>query len=86
MLQKKLEDTEHALGDLEERYRQANATIKEKEYLIANLLRSGEYKMMLLMETSNRVYLCHFPFFLVSYGYILFGKGAVHTIWTSFYH
>ncbi|RWR95516.1 kinesin-like protein KIN-5D [Cinnamomum micranthum f. kanehirae] len=38
--QKKLEDTEHALGELEERYRQANATIKEKEYLIANLLRS----------------------------------------------
>ncbi|KAL6011158.1 Kinesin-like protein KIN-5D [Asimina triloba] len=38
--QGKLEDTEHALCDLEERYRQANATIKEKEYLIGNLLRS----------------------------------------------
>ncbi|XP_058109930.1 kinesin-like protein KIN-5D [Magnolia sinica] len=38
--QRKLEDTEHALCDLEERYRQANSTIKEKEYLIANLLRS----------------------------------------------
>lgn len=40
--QKRLEDTEHALFDLEERYRQANATIKEKEYLISNLLKSGE--------------------------------------------
>ncbi|XP_010253418.1 PREDICTED: kinesin-like protein KIN-5D isoform X2 [Nelumbo nucifera] len=38
--QKKLEDTEHVLFDLEERYRQANATIKEKEYIISNLLRS----------------------------------------------
>ncbi|XP_039128668.1 kinesin-like protein KIN-5A [Dioscorea cayenensis subsp. rotundata] len=38
--QKRLEDTEHALFDLEERYRQANATIKEKEYLISNLLKS----------------------------------------------
>lgn len=38
--QKKLENTEHALFDLEERYRQANATIKEKEFLISNLLRA----------------------------------------------
>ena len=37
-----LQETEHALADLEERFRQANATIKEKEYLIANLLKSGE--------------------------------------------
>ncbi|XP_077239637.1 kinesin-like protein KIN-5D [Tasmannia lanceolata] len=38
--QKKLEDTENALCDLEERYRHAISTIKEKEYLISNLLRS----------------------------------------------
>lgn len=38
--EKKLEETEFALSDLEERYRQANATIKEKDYLISNLLRS----------------------------------------------
>uniref|UniRef100_A0A1D1XJA0 Kinesin-related protein n=2 Tax=Anthurium amnicola TaxID=1678845 RepID=A0A1D1XJA0_9ARAE len=38
--QKKLEGTEHALFDLEEKYRQSNLTIKEKEYLIYNLLRS----------------------------------------------
>ncbi|KAK9157985.1 hypothetical protein Scep_004559 [Stephania cephalantha] len=38
--QKKLENTEQVLFDLEERYRQANATIKEKEFLISNLLRS----------------------------------------------
>nr|CAN60112.1 hypothetical protein VITISV_018380 [Vitis vinifera] len=37
---KKLEETEHTLFDLEERHRQANATIKEKEYLISNLLKS----------------------------------------------
>ncbi|XP_051131910.1 kinesin-like protein KIN-5D [Andrographis paniculata] len=40
MTQKKLLDTEHALLDLEERHRQANATIKEKEFLISNLLKS----------------------------------------------
>ncbi|MQM17248.1 hypothetical protein Taro_050219 [Colocasia esculenta] len=38
--QKKLEETEHALFDLDEKYRQALHTIKEKEYLIYNLLRS----------------------------------------------
>lgn len=38
--EKKLQETEHALADLEERFRQANATIKEKEYLISNLLKS----------------------------------------------
>ncbi|XP_047321316.1 kinesin-like protein KIN-5D [Impatiens glandulifera] len=38
--EKKLRETEHTLIDLEERHRQANATIKEKEYLISNLLNS----------------------------------------------
>lgn len=38
--QKKLENTEYALLDLEERYRQANNTISEKEFLICNLLKS----------------------------------------------
>ncbi|BFG34260.1 hypothetical protein CerSpe_205340 [Prunus speciosa] len=38
--EKKLEETGNALFDLEEKHRQANATIKEKEFLIANLLRS----------------------------------------------
>ncbi|GAB2274291.1 Kinesin-like protein KIN-5D [Dionaea muscipula] len=38
--EKKLEETEHALADLEEKHRQTNATIKEKEYIISNLLRS----------------------------------------------
>ncbi|XP_021856268.1 kinesin-like protein KIN-5D [Spinacia oleracea] len=40
MTQKKLEETEHAFSDLEEKHRQANATIKEKEFIITNLLRS----------------------------------------------
>ncbi|KAJ8440238.1 hypothetical protein Cgig2_024003 [Carnegiea gigantea] len=40
LTEKKLEETEYALSDLEEKHRQANATIKEKEYIIANLLRS----------------------------------------------
>ncbi|KAL3518285.1 hypothetical protein ACH5RR_020874 [Cinchona calisaya] len=38
--ERKLQETEHALADLEERFKQANATIKEKEYLISNLLKS----------------------------------------------
>ncbi|KAL2899206.1 Kinesin-like protein KIN-5D [Bienertia sinuspersici] len=40
MTQKKLEETENALSELEEKHRQANATIKEKEFIISNLLRS----------------------------------------------
>ncbi|XP_024968259.1 kinesin-like protein KIN-5D [Cynara cardunculus var. scolymus] len=36
----KLQETEHSLLDLEERHRQANITIKEKEFLIYNLLKS----------------------------------------------
>jgi len=39
------------LLDLEEKHRQAVATIKEKEYLISNLLKSGklviDYKLTL---------------------------------------
>ncbi|XP_047976646.1 kinesin-like protein KIN-5D [Salvia hispanica] len=38
--EKRLRETECALLDLEERHRQANATIKEKDYLISNLLKS----------------------------------------------
>ncbi|KAL3530672.1 hypothetical protein ACH5RR_009994 [Cinchona calisaya] len=38
--EKKLQETEHTLANLEERFKQANATIKEKEYLISNLLNS----------------------------------------------
>lgn len=53
--QKKLEDTEHALGDLEERYRQANNTIKEKEYLITNLLRSEKALMERAFELRSEL-------------------------------
>ncbi|XP_020214871.1 kinesin-like protein KIN-5D [Cajanus cajan] len=35
-----LEETEQSLFDLEEKHTQANATIKEKEFLISNLLKS----------------------------------------------
>ncbi|GAA0172516.1 microtubule binding motor protein [Lithospermum erythrorhizon] len=38
--EKKLGETEHVLADVQEKYLQANAIIKEKEYLIANLLKS----------------------------------------------
>ncbi|XP_015952328.1 kinesin-like protein KIN-5D [Arachis duranensis] len=38
--EKNLEETERSLVDLEERQKQANATIKEKEFLILNLLKS----------------------------------------------
>lgn len=38
--QEKLKNTEHSLADLEDKHRQANCTIKEKEFLISNLLKS----------------------------------------------
>ncbi|XP_073064697.1 kinesin-like protein KIN-5D [Primulina eburnea] len=38
--EKKLQETEHSLLDLEGRHKQANATIKEKDYLVSNLLKS----------------------------------------------
>lgn len=38
--QKDLEDTRNALHDLEEKYNEAKSTIKEKEYVIFNLLNS----------------------------------------------
>lgn len=40
--QKKLQETQHTLADLEEKHRQAITTIKEKEFLISNLLKSGK--------------------------------------------
>ncbi|KAL6905795.1 hypothetical protein ACP4OV_003396 [Aristida adscensionis] len=39
-LQKKMHETECALADLQEKYMKANDTIKEKQYLIENLLKS----------------------------------------------
>ncbi|KAL8456418.1 hypothetical protein ACS0TY_034575 [Phlomoides rotata] len=38
--ERKHKETEHVLLDLEERLRQTNVTIKEKEFLISNLLKS----------------------------------------------
>ncbi|KAJ7980926.1 Kinesin-like protein [Quillaja saponaria] len=38
--EKKLKDAEGTMFDLEEKHKQANATIKEKEFLISNLLKS----------------------------------------------
>ncbi|KAF5744663.1 kinesin-related protein [Tripterygium wilfordii] len=43
--EKKLEGTENSLFDLEEKHRQANTTIKEKEFLISNLLKSEKVLM-----------------------------------------
>ena len=39
--QKSLEEIEQSLFDLEEKHTQANAKIKEKEFQISNLLKSG---------------------------------------------
>ncbi|KAG6489133.1 hypothetical protein ZIOFF_050391 [Zingiber officinale] len=50
--QKKLVGTEHAYSDLEERYRQANSKIKEKEFLIINLLKSV-LDVFLLLQTEK---------------------------------
>ncbi|KAH9326557.1 hypothetical protein KI387_006735 [Taxus chinensis] len=38
--EKKLEDTEYALNDVEEKNRQLNSMLKEKEFIISNLLQS----------------------------------------------
>ncbi|GLT43281.1 hypothetical protein SLA2020_172430 [Shorea laevis] len=55
--EKKLEETEHSLFDLEEKHRQANAAIKEKEFLISNLLKSEkaliEHAFELRAELEN---------------------------------
>ncbi|XP_019177667.1 PREDICTED: kinesin-like protein KIN-5D isoform X3 [Ipomoea nil] len=55
--EKKLQETQHMLVDLEEKHRQANATIKEKEYLISNLLKSEkalvEHAFELRAELEN---------------------------------
>ncbi|KAH6821999.1 P-loop containing nucleoside triphosphate hydrolases superfamily protein [Perilla frutescens var. hirtella] len=55
--EKRLQETECTLLDLEERHRKANATIKEKEYLISNLLKSEkaliEHALELRSELEN---------------------------------
>ncbi|KAL9322822.1 hypothetical protein ACSQ67_010875 [Phaseolus vulgaris] len=55
--EKSLEETEQLLFDLEERHKQANATIKEKEFLISNLLKSEkelvEHAIELRSELEN---------------------------------
>ncbi|GLT33853.1 hypothetical protein SLA2020_084100 [Shorea laevis] len=55
--EKKLEETEHSLFDLEEKHKQANAAIKEKEFLISNLLKSEkalvEHAFELRAELEN---------------------------------
>lgn len=53
--EKKLEETEHVLLDLEERHRQANATIKEKEYLISNLLKSEKALVERALELRSEL-------------------------------
>ncbi|KAJ1377030.1 P-loop containing nucleoside triphosphate hydrolase [Sesbania bispinosa] len=55
--ERSLEETELSLFDLEERHKQANATIKEKEFLISNLLKSEkalvEHAIELRAELEN---------------------------------
>jgi kinesin family protein 11 len=50
--QKDLEDTKSALHDLEEKYNEAKSTIKEKEYVIFNLLKSGFLRSCLILFCS----------------------------------
>ncbi|KAI3828603.1 hypothetical protein L1987_02707 [Smallanthus sonchifolius] len=45
----KLQETEHSLFDHQENHRQSNVTIKEREFLISNLLKSGGWKVMHLI-------------------------------------
>ncbi|KAG7036905.1 Kinesin-like protein KIN-5D [Cucurbita argyrosperma subsp. argyrosperma] len=53
--EKRLEETEHAFFDLEEKHRQANATIKEKEFLIINLLKSEKALIERALELRSEL-------------------------------
>ncbi|XP_057781687.1 kinesin-like protein KIN-5D [Salvia miltiorrhiza] len=53
--EKRLQETEHVLLDLEERHRQANATIKEKEFLISNLLKSEKALIERALELRSEL-------------------------------
>ncbi|XP_022847001.1 kinesin-like protein KIN-5D [Olea europaea var. sylvestris] len=53
--EKKLQETENTLLDLEERHRQANATIREKEYLISNLLKSEKALLERALELRTEL-------------------------------
>ncbi|EPS68865.1 hypothetical protein M569_05900, partial [Genlisea aurea] len=53
--EKKLQSTELALLDLEERHRQANATIKEKEYFISNLVKSEKAVVNLALDLRGEL-------------------------------
>ena len=48
-----MQETECALAVLEEKYIQANNTIKEKEYLIDNLLKSGQKNLYFMFLFSK---------------------------------
>ncbi|XP_047969610.1 kinesin-like protein KIN-5D [Salvia hispanica] len=53
--EKRLKETEHVLLDLEERHMQANATIKEKEFLISNLLKSEKALIERALELRSEL-------------------------------
>ncbi|KAL8516151.1 hypothetical protein ACS0TY_014716 [Phlomoides rotata] len=53
--ERKLRETEYVLLDLEERHRQANATIKEKEFLISNLLKSEKALVERALELRSEL-------------------------------
>lgn len=44
-LQKNLENTVTTLQDLQENHRRLNSKMKEKEFIISNLLHSGKYNV-----------------------------------------
>ncbi|CAD6270911.1 unnamed protein product [Miscanthus lutarioriparius] len=56
-LQKRMKETECTLADLEAKYMKANNTIKEKQYLIENLLKSERKEKI---EDTNRSTIQHF--------------------------
>lgn len=62
LLQKKLVETEHAFLDLEERYRQAKSTIKEKEFFISSLLKSGEINHVFFLGFCMWMIMRYFEF------------------------
>lgn len=53
--QKKLDDTEEVLKDFQEKHSQANCTIKEKEFIISNLLQSGRFSAVTSLKYPETV-------------------------------
>ena len=84
--EKSLEESERSLLDLEERHKQANATIKEKEFIISNLLKSEktlvERATELRAKLENAASLAP-PALCCFFRLFLFGKSSPFSLFLS---